>query len=90
MLFSRMFALLPLLMMTGAGGVDADADEYSAYDLAPAPLEVGTFATKKQKQLDQSMDDDDYDAYEIMDDSEGLYCYDVELDRLENQPGESA
>ena len=47
MLFSRMFALLPLLMMTGAGGVDADADEYSVYDLALAPLEVGTPTAKK-------------------------------------------
>ena len=91
MLFSRMFALLPLLMMTGASGVDADvdADEYSVYDLALAPLEVRTPAAKKQKQVDQSMDDDVWDAYEIMDDGEGLHCYDVELERLENQPGES-
>jgi hypothetical protein len=37
-----MFALLPLLMMTGANSVDVDADEYFAYDLALAPLEVRT------------------------------------------------
>jgi hypothetical protein len=76
MLFSRMFALLPLLIMTGAGGVDADvdADEYSVYDLALAPLEVRTHAAKKQKHVDQSMDDD---------------VWDVELERLENHSGES-
>ena len=91
MLLSRMFALLPLLMMTGASGVDADvdADEYSVYDQALAPLEVRTPAAKKQKQVDRSMDDDFWDALEIRDDGEGLDCYDVELERLGNQPGES-
>ena len=76
MLLSRMFALLPLLMMTGASGVDADVDanEYSVYDQALAPLEVRTPAAKKQKQVDQSMDDDVWDAYEIMHDGEGLDC----------------
>ena len=91
MLLSRMFALLPLLMMTGASGVDADvdADEYSVYDQALAPLEVRTPTTKKQKQVDRSMDDDFWDALEIRDDGEGLDCYDVELEWLGNQLGES-
>ena len=87
MLLSRMFALLPLLMMTGASGVDADvdADEYSVYDQALAPLEVRTPAAKKQKQVDRSMDDDFWDALEIRDDGEGLDCYDVELERIQNE-----
>jgi hypothetical protein len=94
MLFSRMLALVPVLMMMGAGGVDANADafgdDYTMYDEALGVLEVSTPATKKQKQLDQSTDDDGYDAYEIVDDGEGLDCYDMEFDRLENQPVKSA
>ena len=44
MLFSRMFALAPLLMMMGAGGADANAgafeDDYTAYDEALGVMEV--------------------------------------------------
>ena len=94
MLFSRMLALAPVLMMMGAGGAAANAgafeDDYSAYDEALGVMEVRTPAAKKQKQLDYSTDDDPYGVYEITDDGEGLDCYDVELDRLENQSGESA
>jgi hypothetical protein len=61
-----MFALVPVLMMTGTGGVDANADafgeDYTAYDQAIGLLEVGTPTAKKQNQLDQSTDDDGYDA----------------------------
>jgi hypothetical protein len=94
MLFSRMLALAPVLMMMGAGGADANADtfedDYTAYDEALGVLEVSTPAAKKQKQLDYITNDDEYGVYEIMDDSEGLDCYDVELDRLENELVESA
>ena len=89
MLFSRMFALAPVLMMMGAGGADANAgafeDDYTAYDEALGVMEVRTPAAKKQKQLDYSTDDDEYGVYEITDDGEGLDCYDVELDRLVNE-----
>ena len=94
MLFSRMLALAPVLMMMGAGGAAANAgafeDDYSAYDEALGVMEVRTPAAKKQKQLDYITDDDEYGVYEIMDDGEGLHCYDVELDRLENELVESA
>ena len=89
MLFSRMFALAPVLMMMGAGGADANAgafeDDYTAYDEALGVMEVRTPAAKKQKQLDYNTDDDEYGVYEITDDGEGLDCYDVELDRLVNE-----
>ena len=49
MLFSRMLALAPVLMMMGAGGADANAgafeDDYTAYDEALGVLEVSTPAT---------------------------------------------
>jgi hypothetical protein len=51
MLFSRMLALVSVLMMMGAGGVDANADafgdDYTAYDEALGVLEVSTPAAKK-------------------------------------------
>ena len=60
MLLSRMFALVPVLMMMGTDGVDANADafgdDYTVYDHALGLLEPGTPAAKKQKQLDQSTD----------------------------------
>ena len=94
MLLSRMFALVPVVMMMATDGVDANADafgdDYTVYNHALGLLEPGTPAAKKQKQLDQSTDDDGYDAYEIMDDGEGLHCYDMELDRPQNQPVEPA
>jgi hypothetical protein len=89
MLFSRMLALAPVLMMMGAGGAAANAgafeDDYSAYDEALGVMEVRTPAAKKQKQLDYSTDDDPYGVYEITDDGEGLDCYDVELERIQNE-----
>ena len=89
MLFSRMFALAPVLMMMGAGGADANAgafeDDYTTYDEALGVMEVRTPSAKKHKQLDYSTDDDEYGVYEITDDGEGLDCYDVELDRLVNE-----
>ena len=89
MLFSRMLALAPVLMMMGAGGAAANAgafeDDYSAYDEALGVMEVRTPAAKKQKQLDYSTDDDPDGVYEITDDGEGLDCYDVELERIQNE-----
>ena len=89
MLFSRMLALAPVLMMMGAGGAAANAgafeDDYTAYDEALGVMEVRTPAAKKQKQLDYSTDDDPDGVYEITDDGEGLDCYDVELERIQNE-----
>jgi hypothetical protein len=51
MLLSWMLALVPVLVMMGAGGVDTNVDafgdDYTAYDEALGVLEVSTPAAKK-------------------------------------------